>query len=275
MTSRSALRTMAGITLVGLSSSACWGVPCPAGLDDPPAPPGEPSKEPAKAPTRDDEPPGLDELLGISPKTRAQLALPDTTKADLDKRLSGEQIGDLFESAVTLMGEASRRMSAALEAARAKAAGDAPRSPEAWLQTQRMQEDVVRKLDAMIAELEKQGSSQSSKSSKQQQEPNQPQQQRTSSQKRTNKPGGDGQTDHDPPQGRPGEMRPDVEAARAAWGALPERVRDMLQQGSGDKYSSLYERLTADYYKRLAEQGRTRGGANGGGGSGGAGDRKP
>lgn len=245
---------------------------CGAACGEPPAQPEQPGadapKQPPKDPPKGDEP-GLDELLGISPKTAATLAIPDVMKSDLDKRLSAEQVGDLFQSAVELMGEASKRLTAALEAARAKAADDATRSPEAWLQTQRVQEDVVRKLDAMIAELEKQQQGGSSSRSRQQQpsDPNQPQAQQRSSQKKTDRRGGDGQNEQEPPAGRPGEMRPELDAAKAAWGALPARVRDMLQQGSGDKYSSLYERLTADYYKRLAEQGRTRGASGGNGGS--------
>jgi len=46
-----------------------------------------------------------------------------------------------------------------------------------------------------------------------------------------------------------------MEAARAAWGNLPQRVRQLLMQGSGDQFSKEYQRLTEEYYKRLGEQG--------------------
>jgi hypothetical protein len=40
---------------------------------------------------------------------------------------------------------------------------------------------------------------------------------------------------------------------RSEWGSLPQRVRDMLLQGRNEKFSSLYEKLTGEYYRRLAE----------------------
>jgi hypothetical protein len=49
-------------------------------------------------------------------------------------------------------------------------------------------------------------------------------------------------------------MRPGQAAAGAAWGALPERLRDALTQGLSDRYSSLYEGATESYYRRLAEE---------------------
>ena len=38
------------------------------------------------------------------------------------------------------------------------------------------------------------------------------------------------------------------------WGSLPARIRDLLQQGRQDKYSDVYEKLTGEYYRRIAEQ---------------------
>ncbi len=231
---------------------------------EPPAEQDAPNKdEPKKdAPQPQPDAPDLDELLGIKPSSAGNTGIPDPARADLDKRLSAEEIGDLFESAVSLMGDAAKRLSTAVETARAKPGTGGTRSPEAGLATQRVQEDVVRKLDALIAQLEQQGGGQQQRSRQQgPQDPSQPQgQQRSQPSPGQN---GDGRRNDEGPPGRPGELRPELDAARAAWGALPARVRDMLQQGSGDKYSSLYERLTADYYKRLAEQGRTRGAGSG------------
>jgi hypothetical protein len=256
---------------------ACGGV---RALADPPAaPPADPSAEPTKAPAseppakdppRDDEPPGLDELLGLTPSGAGKSGLPDTMKSDLDRRLSAEQLGDLFKDAVALMGDASKRLVAAVEASKARSGTGTPAGGESGLATQRIQEDVIRKLDALIAQAEQQqgGSSSKSRSREQQPDPSQPQQQQRSSQQPRDRRNGNGTVEHDGPPQRPGEMSPELEAARAAWGALPDRVRDMLQQGSGDKYSSLYERLTADYYKRLAEQGRRGGTGSGGVGAG-------
>ena len=36
---------------------------------------------------------------------------------------------------------------------------------------------------------------------------------------------------------------------------LPERIREMLLQGKQETFSSLYEQLTQEYYRRLAEEG--------------------
>ena len=39
------------------------------------------------------------------------------------------------------------------------------------------------------------------------------------------------------------------------WGNLPARVRDVLTQGRNQPFSRLYEQLTREYYRRLAEEG--------------------
>ena len=57
------------------------------------------------------------------------------------------------------------------------------------------------------------------------------------------------------PPGREGDVNQVFDEARSEWGALPERVRDMLLQGREEKFSSLYEQLTREYYRRLAEEG--------------------
>ena len=45
-----------------------------------------------------------------------------------------------------------------------------------------------------------------------------------------------------------------LEESDEEWGSLPQRVRDMLRQGRRDSYSSVYEQLTGEYYRKLAEQ---------------------
>ena len=42
--------------------------------------------------------------------------------------------------------------------------------------------------------------------------------------------------------------------SRIEWGRLPERVRELVLQGRRDRVSTIYERLTREYYKRLAEE---------------------
>ncbi len=117
-----------------------------------------------------------------------------------------------------------------------------------------MQEDILRKLDAVIEAAEQQQSSssqsQASQSNSPQEQPSQQQQQQTSADSR----GTDNSQERMGPALQEGPLSPAVEAAQAAWGALPERVRDALVQGSSDQFSSLYRTMTEAYYRRLAEE---------------------
>jgi hypothetical protein len=118
--------------------------------------------------------------------------------------------------------------------------------------TQRMQEDVLRKLDKLISDAERraqQASSTPSSSSSQQQPQAQPRQQ--GEQQAAN---GDNRSENTPPGLRTGALRPEEAADLAAWGSLPERVRDALVQGSSDRFSAAYRRLTEAYYRMLAEE---------------------
>ncbi|CAN5795117.1 hypothetical protein BH11PLA1_BH11PLA1_23600 [soil metagenome] len=249
----------------------------PARDDVPPTPPASPTAltpssvtpTPA-APARPAEP-TLDELLGLTKKSDPSPAganpgpangLPGALRQDLNERLKGAG-GEALERAATLMNRAAERL---------ERAGDAS------LETQRVQQETLDALDQVISQAKKQqgksskSSSSSSKSSKQQQQQqSQAQQQESAAQKgareaaekaaaqaaaeaqaRTQRGEGDGRTDL--PGRRDGALAPGIESARAAWGALPARVRDALVQGSGEKFSTLYQRSTEEFYRRLAEQ---------------------
>ena len=65
---------------------------------------------------------------------------------------------------------------------------------------------------------------------------------------------GDNRGERVPPAMTPAERRARLDTARAAWGNLPERVRDSLLEGSSDYFSALYEAMTEAYYKRIAEE---------------------
>ncbi|MEZ6241947.1 MAG: hypothetical protein R3B57_02795 [Phycisphaerales bacterium] len=183
----------------------------------------------------------LDELLGLAPpgtgSDEGAHVLPDPLRAELDRELSQQEAAQAFEQAATLMGETAMRLADA---------GDT------GLATQRLQEDIIRKLDAVIEAAQRnqqqQNSSSSSQQQQNQQQPSQPQEQQ-----QAQNPQGDNRDENMPPSRRDGPLRPEIESARAAWGALPQRVRDSLMQGLSDRYSSLYERLTETYYRRLAE----------------------
>lgn len=177
--------------------------------------------------------PSLDELLGLEEETEA----PDTS--GLDEALSPKQAGEAFTQAVGLMGQAADRIDG---------------SQDAGLTTQRMQEEIIRKLDQIIESAQQNqnssgSSSSSSSSSQQQQQPNQQSQQQDSPNS------GDGEpTDSSMPGGSNEVGANDLSNGVARWGNLPDRLRDALSQGLDEPYSQLYRTLTERYYKALAEE---------------------
>lgn len=191
--------------------------------------------------------PSLDELLGLAePGTQDNAPtarLPDEPgRAALDEKLSAEEAAEAFQQAVKLMEQTADRLDPGLDTG---------------LVTQRLQEDAVRKLDTVIAAAmqNQQNSSSSSSSSSQQQEqqqqPSQRQQQQQQAQRNENQKGepNEGQS----PSRQNGSLN-SVELNAAAWGALPARLRDALVQGSSDRFSSIYQTMTEQYYRRLAEE---------------------
>lgn len=192
--------------------------------------------------------PTLDELLGIAApgdSAGAEAAnLPEEAgRADLDRKLSAEDAAEAFQQAVQLMGQTADRIGS---------------GRDTGLVTQRLQEDVVRKLDAVIAaSMQNQSSSSSSSSSSSEQErenqPNQKQNQQQQNQQQERQEGEpqDGQ----PPTRQNGALN-SVQMNAAAWGSLPERLREALVQGSSDRFSSIYQTMTEQYYRRLAEERR-------------------
>lgn len=233
-----------------ISPPSSWGQsPSPG-----PAKPAEPPKQAAPSPSDKKEPPkpdpaeddlNLDDLLGTKPKTPPPPAggAGSAAAADLDRKLSAKEMGDAFHEAVVLMGDAAGRIR---------------KSKDTGVTTQRVQESIVRKLDLLIDQMEQQSQSgqpqpnQSQPQDSQQQSSQRRQQQRQPSQT----PTGENNSEMDPPARRDGALGPEIDAARAAWGSLPERVRQMLMQGSSDKFSEAYKKLTEEYYRKLAEEGK-------------------
>lgn len=192
--------------------------------------------EPALEPSPEPDVPSLDELLGLSDGSS-----PNTNDAELERQLSAQEAGEKFQQAVGLMGEVAQRID-----------GDDDLS----IQTQRLQEDILRKLDQVIeaAQQNQSGgggssSSSSSSSGQQQQQSNQSSQNNGQSQSgsqpgEANMPGAS--TD--------AQLNPGLAPDGVTWGNLPQRERDAVSQGVTDRYSSLYRRLTELYYRKLAEQ---------------------
>lgn len=253
--------TICAITVA--ASVALGGLPAPAPIkpDNPPAtPPPQPTKpeeKPAPAtqpPTATPPPPtptqpstpSLDEMLGLAkPKDKPATPPPDAKPAipgALDRALKGEEEGNELQRAVTLMSESAKRLESGKDTS---------------IETQRVQEETVRLLDALVKKgnqkknPQNKPQNQQQKQDQQQQQPNQSQQSQTDQ----TQPG----QETSPSVERGGTtnslLRPGIDAARAAWGNLPQRVRQLLMQGSGDQFSKEYQRLTEEYYKRLGESG--------------------
>lgn len=210
-----------------------------AAADD--APPAAATTPPAREPT-------LDELLGLAKPDAAQDAKPeqpqavDPTQTQLDRDLRSAPISDQFLSAVGLMRESADRLG---------------KAKDAGLQTQRVQDEILKKLDKLIDDAKQQSQQQQQQQSQSQQEQQQQQQQQQQSsqsqqQQQQQQSGANAQGGNVPK--RDGQRRQQSAGNMAEWGNLPARVRDALVQGSGDSFSATYERLTEEYYKRLAQQ---------------------
>lgn len=236
----STVRGIAGLALAAgvLVAGSARGAP-----ESPPAQPWPTSPRPAEDAAQP-EPgpalPGLDDLLGL-PGDGVDGAEParDPSRDALDRQLDLEAPGDPFEQAVELMGRSAVRL---------VDAGDA------GLGTQRIQEEVIRKLDKMIDEAQKSQQQQSSKSKSRSQSQQQQQQQRQETQAETKSGDNTGQTQV--PGRQDGPRRDGAPPSTAAWGNLPEHVREALMQGFSDRFSSLYQSMTEAYYRKLAEEPR-------------------
>ncbi|MEC9373665.1 MAG: hypothetical protein VYC34_07465 [Planctomycetota bacterium] len=208
-----------------------------------------PPKQEGGAEKKPESLPSLDDLLGIPGEKKdsaegdeeaVEVDEVDPTRAELERALEGVDVSEAFAEAVRQMGDAADL----LEVAR-----------DPGVRTQRLQDEILRKLDILIEKAEQQSSSSSSSSSsqsqsqQQQQQPSQQQQPQQSNQRQSGEP-----QEGMPPGGQEGDLNDVMDAARAAWGALPQRVRDALVEGTNESFSSMYKTWTEAYYRRLAEE---------------------
>lgn len=178
--------------------------------------------------------PSLDELLGLGDAGDEAL---DPNRRALERRLTAQEAGERFREAVTLMGDAAARIGA----------------NDVGIRTQRVQEEILRRLDQVIESArENQGGGGSSSSGSSSQQNQQQPDQSTGPQR----PGqqGNGDQENMPPGSTGVETNPALAPDGVTWGNLPERERDAVTQGVNDRYSALYRRLTELYYRRLAER---------------------
>lgn len=231
------IHVLAAITI----STAC-GISLQAiALDDEPDG-AQPEQEQRDA--QNDDPPSLDDLLEIERQDDSgeQAAQREADEA-LQQRLRGNEIANAFENAIEKMGLSAELLDTSFDTG---------------IGTQRIQEDVLNSLQQLIDAAEQDDSS-SSSSSQQQQQQQENQQRDPGRQQQQQQPQQGEQRDGDSREGQPpelqeGDINEMLEETRTEWGALPQRVRDMLLQGRQERFSSMYEQLTREYYRRLAEE---------------------
>lgn len=200
----------------------------------------------ARVCAQDSDPlPTLDELLGTAGGASGgagEVELPGGElegESELDRLLSGQEIVDEFRSAVALMDRSARRLG---------------EGGDTGLATQRMQEEVLRALDKLIADAQRRGQQSSSSSSSSGQDQEQSQGQRQPGQQSSPRSSsGDNKGEAEAPGRQDGALGPERAADLASWGNLPARFRDALVQGAGGRFSATYRKLTEEYYRRLAE----------------------
>ncbi len=204
----------------------------------------------------------LDDILGIPEEDRggsrgADEIASEKREGAVDRALSGQPtLADLMQRALTEMKTSRARLQDA---------------QDTGLGTQRAQEAALKALDALIAsarQQQQQSSSSSSSSSQSKQskgengdpsegksepsdsKPREQSEQSTKERSTTQ----DGSTSDSPAPFEQGNAGAELREARIEWGRLPRRVRELLLQGRRDHVSVPYERLTREYYQRLAEE---------------------
>lgn len=203
----------------------------PQAVDPPPADPP-------------DDPPSLDDLLGIDEEDESVGNTEEAAAAELQRRLDEEVIDDGFRYAILRMKDIARRLADDFDTG---------------IETQRAQEEVMQRLESLMDEARRQQNRNQSSSSQSQQQSTQQnvgQQQRQAQQQATaQQRGGAESQEGESPAPQHGDLDPILDESRSEWGHLPERVREMLLQGRREKFSTLYDRMTREYYRRLAEEG--------------------
>ncbi len=176
--------------------------------------------------------PDLDELLGL-PSGKKKEPQPPPAKVE------EPAAGSAFESAVDAMEQAADRLQT---------------HADPGLETQRLQEQAIRRLDNLISEMAKRQSSKSSKPRPQDagSQKQSPQSQQAQANQTGQTPAQQAQTRGQVKNPQPGDQP--LKEQFSEWGNLPPRLRDQLFQGRDERYSDLYRQLTQRYYQRLAEE---------------------
>jgi hypothetical protein len=223
-------------------------------IDPPTVPPADPvaAQADAGSPAQREQPSSLDELLGLEqePGDRGAEAGADKTREeDLTRALDQQAPGQALAEALVRMGVSAELLDVRFDAG---------------LGTQRVQQEVLAKLDELIEMAKNMSSSSGSSSSSSAGSPRSTSRSQSAPPKQAGagKPNSSAQRNPNPANSQEGDSPPlqqgdintVIDETRQEWGNLPPRVRDMMLQGRTSRFSSLYQRLTEEYYKRLAEE---------------------
>jgi hypothetical protein len=206
----------------------------------------------------------LDELLGISSSASSYDTAQRRRERKLESALQEKDLDDLATAAqesIALVDEL---------------VGD---KRDIGVETQRAQAEALANIDALLDaatrfQRQQQASSSSSGSSRkrQQSQQNGSEQQAGAQTQQSKQAAAQQQAARagDRQRGQPGDATGDaseppspedpvaidgvLEEGRIEWGALPQRVREIMSQARRDRVSALYQEATEAYYRRLAER---------------------
>jgi hypothetical protein len=202
---------------------------------------------PENTPPKEETPATLDDLLGIenddkeAPEDAARLDQDE----DLDRELEEASMQDNFSIAIEKM-EISANMLGSRH--------------QSGLGTQRIQEDILQRLEYLMDQAKQQQQSMQSQSSQQSSSQNKPSQKDLSQpqdgqqQAQNQQAPGEGESNVQTPPKQEGDINSNLEEEQREWGALPDRIREQLLQGRNEAFSRLYEKMTRSYYRLLAEE---------------------
>ena len=215
---------------------------------------------PAGTSPNNEESSSLDDLLGIDVPDSSDVtpddapgvdAITESEQKKLDDLLNERTLQENLDAAITDMKVAAQMMG---------------RSKSTGIEVQRIQVDIMSRLDAVIEEAinqqQQQQQQQSSSSQEQQQQqqteqnqlPQQPDQSESQPSDQESQQQVEGESsDQLPPGRKEAELQVMFEESDVEWGNLPERMRNILRQGLRESVSKMYQDLTESYYQRIAE----------------------
>jgi hypothetical protein len=255
---RTPRRRAAGALFAGPVAGLLAGLVATAAAAAPSAttPPAQPKTHPpAKS---------LDELLGIEGRPKGEVPPPTADEQPPPADGAGEGALERARERVRRAldeQEVDGILKEILAGMRSSATRLAERS-DPGLPTQRVQQEVIDRLDILIDQAQRRRHKSGSQSSSQRQRALQ---ERAASSESAAMPADgtsregerqqrSGDRQMDPPPGEdPTDLDRMLDETRSEWGALPARVREMIRQGRRDGVASIYQRMTEEYYRRMAE----------------------